>query len=100
MIEVFAVGGLCVMALIITYMFYKGVVYLSHDIPSYRYEIDKNGLIKKCNIITPTAQFLNNIEADLKVWLKQIRRLSKKEQERKIKMLIRAYDPCITCATH
>ena len=43
MIEVFAVGGLCVMALIITYMFYKGVVYLSHDIPSYRYEIDKNG---------------------------------------------------------
>jgi len=66
----------------------------------HAYEIDKNGLIKKCNIITPTAQFLNNIEADLKVWLKQIRRLSKKEQERKIKMLIRAYDPCITCATH
>jgi len=43
MIEAFAVGGLCVMALIITYMFYKGVVYFSHDIPSYRYKIDKNG---------------------------------------------------------
>jgi len=64
------------------------------------YEIDKDGLIKKCNIITPTAQFLNNIEADLKVWLKQTKRLSKKEQKKKIEMLIRAYDPCITCATH
>lgn len=64
------------------------------------YEIDKNGLIKKCNIITPTAQFLNNIEEDLKVWLPRIKRLSKKERDRKIKMLIRAYDPCITCATH
>lgn len=64
------------------------------------YEIDKNGLIKKCNIITPTAQFLNNIEEDLKLWLPKIKKLSKKERERKIKMLIRAYDPCITCATH
>ena len=66
----------------------------------HTYEIDKNGLIKKCNIITPTAQFLNNIEEDLKVWLPSLKRLSGKELERKIKMLIRAYDPCITCATH
>jgi coenzyme F420-reducing hydrogenase alpha subunit len=64
------------------------------------YEIDKNGLIKKCNIIPPTAQFLNNIEEDLKIWLPQIKKLSAKERENKIKMLIRAYDPCITCATH
>lgn len=66
----------------------------------HRYEIDKDGLIKKCNIITPTAQFLNNIEEDLKIWLPQIKKLSAKERENKIKMLIRAYDPCITCATH
>lgn len=64
------------------------------------YEIDKNGFIKKCNIITPTAQFLNNIEEDLKIWLPKIKKLSARERERKIKMLIRAYDPCITCATH
>jgi len=43
MIETFAVGSLCVMALIITRMLYKGFMYFSHDIPSYRYEIDKNG---------------------------------------------------------
>jgi len=26
------------------------------------FEIDKEARIKKCNIITPTAQFLNNLE--------------------------------------
>ncbi|MCD6471140.1 Ni/Fe hydrogenase subunit alpha [bacterium] len=64
------------------------------------FEIDKNGIIKNCNIITPTAQFLNNIEEDLKIWLPNLKKLSKKERERKIKMLIRAYDPCISCAVH
>lgn len=66
----------------------------------HRYEIEKNGRFRKCNIITPTAQFLNNIEEDLKIWLPKVRNLSPKERERKIKMLIRAYDPCISCATH
>ncbi|MFN3301885.1 MAG: nickel-dependent hydrogenase large subunit, partial [Patescibacteria group bacterium] len=64
------------------------------------YEIDKNGLIKNCRIITPTAQFLSSIEEDLKLFLPNLKKLSKKECERKIKMLIRAYDPCISCATH
>ncbi|MCX6741070.1 MAG: Ni/Fe hydrogenase subunit alpha [Candidatus Parcubacteria bacterium] len=64
------------------------------------YEIDASGIITKCNIITPTAQFLSNLEEDLRVWLPKVAHLSSKERERKIKMLIRAYDPCITCATH
>jgi radical SAM protein with 4Fe4S-binding SPASM domain len=64
------------------------------------YEINSQGLIQKCNIITPTAQFLNNIEEDLKIWLPKVKKLSQKEREKRIKMLIRAYDPCITCATH
>ena len=64
------------------------------------YEIDKNGIIKKCQIVTPTAQFLNNLEDDLKEYLPQTKKISKKEREQKLKMLIRAYDPCIACATH
>jgi len=64
------------------------------------YEINASGIITNCNIITPTAQFLNNLEEDLKIWLPKIEHLSAKERERKVKMLIRAYDPCITCATH
>jgi sulfhydrogenase subunit alpha len=64
------------------------------------YKIDKNGIIKKCQIVTPTAQFLNNLEDDLKEYLPQTKKVSKKEREQKLKMLIRAYDPCIACATH
>jgi coenzyme F420-reducing hydrogenase alpha subunit len=64
------------------------------------YEIDKDGRILNCNIITPTAQFLHNIEEDLKVLLPKILKLKRKEQIRKIRSLIRIYDPCISCATH
>lgn len=64
------------------------------------YEIDKDGRISNCNIITPTAQFLHNIEEDLKVLIPQILRLKKREKIRKIRSLIRVYDPCISCATH
>lgn len=62
--------------------------------------IDENGLILKADIITPTVQFLNNIEQDLAVYLPDLRQLSKEKREQKIKTLIRAYDPCISCATH
>jgi coenzyme F420-reducing hydrogenase alpha subunit len=63
-------------------------------------EIDKNGIITKADIITPTVQFLNNIEEDLKVYLPNLKKLSSERREQKIKTLIRAYDPCISCATH
>lgn len=63
-------------------------------------EIDKEGRIANCSIITPTAQFLGNLEEDLKVLLIDIKSLSKKEKLKKIKTLIRAYDPCISCAVH
>ena len=64
------------------------------------YETDKDGRILNCNIITPTAQFLYNIEEDLKVLIPKILKLKQKEKIRKIRSLIRVYDPCISCATH
>jgi coenzyme F420-reducing hydrogenase alpha subunit len=66
----------------------------------YYYEIDKEGRILNCNIITPTAQFLHNLEDDLKILLPKILKLEKKDQIRKIRSLVRIYDPCISCATH
>lgn len=70
----------------------------------HSYNFDKNGLITDCNIITPTVQSLNNLEEDLKVWLENhINKnddMGSEEQKKLIMMLIRAYDPCITCATH
>jgi len=70
----------------------------------YYYEIDKNGLIKNANIITPTAQNLARLELDLSQYLPKI--ISRKNMicgqdcQNLIKMMVRAYDPCLTCATH
>jgi coenzyme F420-reducing hydrogenase alpha subunit len=68
----------------------------------YFYEVGADGLIKNCNIITPTAQNLARLEEDLKIWLPLLEKQGLKEDEikDKIRMLIRAYDPCLTCATH
>lgn len=62
--------------------------------------IDENGQVVKADIITPTVQFLNNIENDLKIYIPDLKNLPKEKLHAKIKTLIRAYDPCISCATH
>ena len=68
----------------------------------YEVEIDNKGIISDLNIITPTVQNLANLEKDLEEFenLKGWKELSASERKQKIAMLIRAYDPCITCATH
>jgi len=64
------------------------------------YEIDRYGIIRACNIITPTAQFLDNLENDLKKYLSEAKVKSERDRKWKINMMVRAYDPCMTCATH
>lgn len=66
----------------------------------HSYRIREDGTIKNCNIITPTAQFLENLELDLRKFLANFPEISKDKKKKKIRMLIRAYDPCISCATH
>jgi len=62
--------------------------------------LDENGIVLKADIITPTVQFLNNIEQDLLVFMPGLEKMNSDAREQKIKTLIRAYDPCISCATH
>lgn len=66
----------------------------------HRYVIDKNGYIKDCQIITPTVSFLKNLEEDIVAYIPNLMKLSERERSLKIRTLIRAYDPCISCATH
>jgi len=69
----------------------------------YFYEIGGNGKVKNCNIITPTSQNLARVEKDLEEYLPSLlgtKNVCKKDCTDKIKMLVRAYDPCLTCATH
>jgi len=66
----------------------------------HNYEITKDGRIKNARIITPTAQFLFNLEEDLKEFLPTLRNLSSSKRKQEIKKLVRAYDLCISCAVH
>jgi sulfhydrogenase subunit alpha len=68
---------------------------LIHD-----YTYDGNGRITKANLIIPTNMNYANIEKDLGAFVPQI--IEKSEDEIKLgcEMLIRAYDPCISCSTH
>lgn len=68
----------------------------------YFYEINNEGKVVNCTIITPTSQNLARLEKDLEEYLPQLveKKNIQKEIEDKVKALIRAYDPCLTCATH
>lgn len=76
-----------------------GAIEAPRGILFHTYEVDKYGILKNVNIITPTAQFMNNLEADLAAYIGKTKTFGPKEY-RKVGMLIRAYDPCMTCATH
>lgn len=52
------------------------------------------------NIITPTVQNLTSIEKSAQALLDQKAKGSKEEIKRLINMLVRAYDPCLTCSVH
>lgn len=66
----------------------------------HRYKIDKDGLIQFARIVPPTAQNLPRIEADLFTIAPTLAKLSAADATRRAEDLVRAYDPCISCATH
>jgi coenzyme F420-reducing hydrogenase alpha subunit len=66
----------------------------------HRYIIDDRGMIQFAKITPPTAQNLPRIEADLFALAPKIISLPEAEATLTAEHLVRAYDPCISCATH
>ena len=69
----------------------------------HNYEWDDQGFITRANIITPTVINANGFEASL--WSAANRNVSpgKVNEDNlwhEVGLVIRAYDPCISCATH
>ncbi len=60
----------------------------------------KNGFLIDANCVIPTAQNLANIESDMRTYVPSIIDLPQAEITHRIEMLVRAYDPCISCAAH
>ncbi|HBX69299.1 MAG TPA: Ni/Fe hydrogenase subunit alpha, partial [Chloroflexi bacterium] len=66
----------------------------------HQYAINAQGFIQHAHIIPPTAQNLARIEADLWQLAPEVIDLPQAEASLACEHLIRAYDPCISCATH
>ena len=67
----------------------------------HRYEMDGRGLIQKAKIVPPTSQNQARMEDDLRQSLMAFG-LDKEEDAIRLhaEMVVRNYDPCISCATH
>jgi coenzyme F420-reducing hydrogenase alpha subunit len=68
----------------------------------HEYDYDAAGTCQGGNCIIPTNQNHNNIQHDFDVLVPQLLAADKaeKEMELALEMLVRAYDPCISCSTH
>ena len=77
-----------------------GAVEVPRGILFHEYKINEDGIIEEANCVIPTGQNLANIEADLAAYVPQILDKPKEEITLLLEMLVRAYDPCISCSSH
>ncbi len=63
------------------------------------YEI-VDGNIVRADCVIPTGQNLANIEADMRALVPLLMSRPQAEVRLQLEMLVRAYDPCISCSTH
>ncbi len=66
----------------------------------HSYQFDERGIIQRANIVPPTAQNQEQIEADLRDYLPRLLDRPPEEVTLRCEMAIRSYDPCISCSVH
>lgn len=77
-----------------------GAVEVPRGILFHEYEYDENGICKKANCVIPTNLNHNNIQLDFEKYVRENLDLGEKDLGFNLEMLVRAYDPCISCSTH
>jgi len=66
----------------------------------HEYEYDRTGRCVNANLVIPTNQNHGNIQGDLEALLLTLLDKPDKDIELGMEMLVRAYDPCVSCSTH
>jgi sulfhydrogenase subunit alpha len=66
----------------------------------HRYDVGDDGTILEAKIVPPTSQNLRHMEHDLREFLPGVLDRSDEELAHVAEMVVRNYDPCISCATH
>ncbi len=77
-----------------------GAVEAPRGILFHQYELDDDGLCVGANFCIPTNQNHANIQADFTAFVPQIIDREQDEVRLLMEMLVRAYDPCVSCSTH
>ncbi len=80
----------------------SGAVEVPRGILFHHYEYDRNFMCLGGDCIIPTNQNHANIQADFDKLVPEMLKANRteKEMELGLEMLVRAYDPCISCSTH
>jgi sulfhydrogenase subunit alpha len=72
----------------------RGILF--HD-----FTFSDDGHCVAANCIIPTSQNINNVEQDMKAFVpRMLPDMSQQELTLHMEMLLRAYDPCISCSVH
>jgi len=77
-----------------------GVCEVPRGVLIHNYMIGSDGIITGANCIIPTNQNVANLEADMRALVPQIMEKPAEEMRLDLEMLVRAYDPCISCSVH
>lgn len=78
-----------------------GVIEAPRGLLIHEYGFDDQGQCDHADAVIPTSQNINNIERDMKAFSpSMVSSMSQSEVTLHLEMLLRAYDPCISCSVH
>lgn len=80
-----------------------GVIEAPRGTLYHRVETDAKGIVRKGEVIVPTGQNQVNIEKDIGKLVESMLPITEDDKEKvtfETEKLIRAYDPCMSCASH
>ncbi len=78
----------------------SGCVEAPRGILFHEYEFDRRGNCVGADICIPTGQNHANIQKDFEKFVPEILSEGQDAVRLKLEMLVRAYDPCVSCSTH
>jgi coenzyme F420-reducing hydrogenase alpha subunit len=79
-----------------------GVVEAPRGTLYYNLALDEKGIVTFADLCIPTQQNIIHLQKDVAHYIEQLLKQGKKKQHIKMQVekMIRAYDPCMSCATH
>ncbi|WP_181684965.1 Ni/Fe hydrogenase subunit alpha [Halorhabdus salina] len=77
-----------------------GAIEVPRGVLFHEYAYDDAGEVTEANCVIPTNQNHGNIQRDMEAFVPSIVDRPDAEIEHTLEMLVRAYDPCISCSTH